>query len=180
MPIVKAQCTNCGGNLEVDNSKDAAICPFCNTPYVVQQAINKFNVSSASINVQSANINVSGHLDADTMFENWVVTNDSELRKDFKYYYATDPRNEYMDMWGVTDSYGNRLLKVRNRETLEKLEPMVEQFFTNDRFYKYYGKEKAVVESLRRSANSTGPIKILIIYFLIILGVGVIAISWFL
>ena len=43
MPIVKAQCTNCGGLLEIDSSKDAAICPFCKTPYVVEKAINNFN-----------------------------------------------------------------------------------------------------------------------------------------
>ena len=28
MSLEKAQCTNCGGILEVDQSKDAAICPL--------------------------------------------------------------------------------------------------------------------------------------------------------
>lgn len=41
MPFVQAKCTNCGANLEVDNSRDAAICPYCHTPYVVEKAINK-------------------------------------------------------------------------------------------------------------------------------------------
>ena len=39
MSLVKAQCPNCNGFLEVDNSKDAAVCPFCNTPYIVEKAI---------------------------------------------------------------------------------------------------------------------------------------------
>ena len=26
MPLVNAKCTNCGANLQVDNTKDAAIC----------------------------------------------------------------------------------------------------------------------------------------------------------
>lgn len=42
MPLTKAQCTNCGGVLDVDSSNDAAICPFCNTPYVIEKAINLF------------------------------------------------------------------------------------------------------------------------------------------
>lgn len=42
MPIVKAQCTNCGAALEVDQSLEAAICPFCNTPYIVEKAINNY------------------------------------------------------------------------------------------------------------------------------------------
>ncbi len=42
MPIVKAQCENCGGPLEVDSAQKAAICPHCNTPYVVQDAINNY------------------------------------------------------------------------------------------------------------------------------------------
>ena len=42
MPLVKAQCTNCGAALEVDSSNDAAICPFCGTPYVVEKAIHQY------------------------------------------------------------------------------------------------------------------------------------------
>lgn len=48
MPIVKAQCTSCGGTLDVDNSKDAAICPFCNTPYIVEKAIQQFNINNTN------------------------------------------------------------------------------------------------------------------------------------
>ncbi|MBR5420943.1 MAG: hypothetical protein IK115_07345 [Lachnospiraceae bacterium] len=42
MPLVKASCTNCGGILQVDKDRDAAICPFCKTPYVVEKAIMQF------------------------------------------------------------------------------------------------------------------------------------------
>ncbi len=47
MPLSRAQCTNCGANLSVDNSKDAAICPFCGTAYIVEKAIQNFNISKA-------------------------------------------------------------------------------------------------------------------------------------
>lgn len=55
MPLVKAVCTSCGAPLEVDNCLDAAICPYCNTPYVVEKAINiyenKFSISGSIVNI---------------------------------------------------------------------------------------------------------------------------------
>lgn len=42
MPFVKAICSNCGGILEVDNSREAAICPFCGTPYIVEKAVQQY------------------------------------------------------------------------------------------------------------------------------------------
>lgn len=46
MALVAAKCTQCGGNIEVDDQKDAAICPFCGTPYIVEQAINNYNITN--------------------------------------------------------------------------------------------------------------------------------------
>lgn len=59
MPLVSAKCTNCRANLEVDNTKDAAICPYCGTPYIVEKAINNYviNISkSVSLNKMIQNI----------------------------------------------------------------------------------------------------------------------------
>jgi predicted RNA-binding Zn-ribbon protein involved in translation (DUF1610 family) len=57
MPIVQAKCTNCGANLEVDSTKDAAVCPFCGAAYVVEKAINNFNtVNNNQILAQTVNI----------------------------------------------------------------------------------------------------------------------------
>lgn len=42
MAFVQAKCTNCGGILAVDNEKDAAICEFCGTPFVVEKAVNNY------------------------------------------------------------------------------------------------------------------------------------------
>ncbi len=46
MPFVKVQCPNCGSALEVDNSKDSAICSFCGTPFIVEKAINNYNINN--------------------------------------------------------------------------------------------------------------------------------------
>ena len=43
MPLVNAKCTNCGGTLSVDASKEAAICDFCGSPYIVEKAIQNYN-----------------------------------------------------------------------------------------------------------------------------------------
>ena len=59
MPLVQAKCTNCGANLEVENTKDAAICPFCGTPYVVEKAVNNYNtvnhITGNIVNVYGGN-----------------------------------------------------------------------------------------------------------------------------
>lgn len=43
MAFVPAKCVNCGGNLSVDDRRRAANCPYCNTPYVVEDAINYYH-----------------------------------------------------------------------------------------------------------------------------------------
>ncbi len=53
MPLVKAQCTNCGASLEVDKDKEAAICPYCNTPYIVEKAIQQY-ITNNTYNIESA------------------------------------------------------------------------------------------------------------------------------
>ncbi len=57
MPLTKAQCTNCGHALEVDPAKDAAICPYCGTPYIVEKAIQQVNNNTFIQNATIININ---------------------------------------------------------------------------------------------------------------------------
>lgn len=45
MRLVPAKCTQCNGNLQVDADKDAAICPYCGTAFVVEKAINLYNAT---------------------------------------------------------------------------------------------------------------------------------------
>ena len=153
MPLVKAQCTSCGANLEVDESKEAAICPFCNTPYVVEKAINQFQVNNAKLNIQNANINVSGILDADTMFENWLVSRDSRLKEDFQYYYATDERCKYVNdrtsPHKIPDLCKIDELYAHVSELNEYIE-LVKKFCAGPKLGKYLDKELA---SLQQELN---------------------------
>ncbi len=56
MPLVKACCTNCGAALEVDNNKEAAICPYCSTAYIVEKAINKYVMNVQNLNADVVNV----------------------------------------------------------------------------------------------------------------------------
>lgn len=67
MPIVQAKCTNCGASLKVDNTKDAAICEFCGSAYIVEKAINNYDITNHNIinadvvNIYNSNSNTSYH-----------------------------------------------------------------------------------------------------------------------
>lgn len=48
MPLVPALCTQCGSKLEIDSTQEAAICPFCKTPFVTENAINNYNTTNVT------------------------------------------------------------------------------------------------------------------------------------
>lgn len=57
MPLLNAKCTNCGANLKVDNAKDAAICDHCGSAFIVEKAINNYNITN---NIQAGVVNIYG------------------------------------------------------------------------------------------------------------------------
>jgi len=40
MPMIAAKCTQCNAILQVNSSKDAAICDHCGTAFIIEKAIN--------------------------------------------------------------------------------------------------------------------------------------------
>lgn len=59
--LVPAKCTNCGGQLTVDPSCQSAVCPYCNSTFIVDQAINNYNVQmNGNMNIGNATINIQG------------------------------------------------------------------------------------------------------------------------
>lgn len=74
MAFVAAKCTQCGANIEVDDTKDAGICQHCGTAFVTEKAINNYNtyVTNNVVNNNSfigTTINVSNTVDVDNLFE---------------------------------------------------------------------------------------------------------------
>ena len=59
MSFVAAKCTQCGANIEVDDSKDAGTCRNCGTAYVTQKAIHNYNISNnLNVNTTGNTINI--------------------------------------------------------------------------------------------------------------------------
>lgn len=61
MGFVAAKCTQCGADIEVDDTKEAGICRYCGTAFVTEKAINNYNTYiTNNNNFAGANINVVG------------------------------------------------------------------------------------------------------------------------
>lgn len=45
MPLVPAICTQCGAQIEVDNTHEAGICKHCGTAFITEKAINNYNTT---------------------------------------------------------------------------------------------------------------------------------------
>jgi DNA-directed RNA polymerase subunit RPC12/RpoP len=59
MAFIPARCTQCGANIEVDDTKDAGICKHCSTAFVTKKAINNYNTYVTN-DFTGANVNVVG------------------------------------------------------------------------------------------------------------------------
>ena len=105
MPLIQAKCTNCGGVLQVDNTLEAAICPFCKTPYVVEKAINNYNISN-QYSINNSEVHIHGNeLSDDEKYEN--ANSFLSIHKDyaraeelFNELVAKKP-NDYRGWWGL-------------------------------------------------------------------------------
>lgn len=57
MGLIPGICTQCGATLSVDKEKDAMVCPYCNTPFVVEKAIqnfnNTYNITTQNVYIQN-------------------------------------------------------------------------------------------------------------------------------
>jgi predicted Zn-ribbon and HTH transcriptional regulator len=45
MALVPAKCTTCGANLNVDPTKDTAVCECCKSAFIVEKAINFYHTT---------------------------------------------------------------------------------------------------------------------------------------
>ena len=104
MPLVPAKCTQCGATLSIDSAQDAAICSFCNTPFVVEKAINNYNVTNTTnigavehLHVEGARSVESQLRSAETLME---LRDYVKAFKSFKAL-ADDHAYEWRSWWGM-------------------------------------------------------------------------------
>ncbi len=69
MPLVKAQCTNCPGILDVDPSLKSAVCPYCGTTYIVEKAIQNYQFHIGNVQNMYAETVRLGDSTADELFK---------------------------------------------------------------------------------------------------------------
>jgi len=85
--LVPGTCTNCGASLQVNPDLKTAICPACGTPYIVQQAINNFNIhSTGNIRIENAVISVPGANAKNYVLRAVGLEQQFELEKALEYY----------------------------------------------------------------------------------------------
>lgn len=75
MAIVPAKCTSCGGTLKVKSEDKTAICPFCGTEYLVQEAIEQYNITNV-YNIEQASLT----FDHRKLFNDRIDSAEKQLR----------------------------------------------------------------------------------------------------
>lgn len=145
-----AACNKCGGLMKYFPEKNMLKCDFCGNEEPLEQMINVENLNVSS-----------GVLDADTMFENWLVGMNNKLLDDYKYRYAKDvgriafmralfgAQNLSVDFKqnvnnSIEDSYaGNpRITELSEsfRDEIQNLIPLINKYLVGERFGKYHSK----------------------------------------
>lgn len=80
-----AICTQCGATLEVDSRQEAAVCIYCKTPFIVEKAINNYNVQHMAVNhVDSINIVKPSTIDSVLAFADKQITRRADEKKRVK------------------------------------------------------------------------------------------------
>lgn len=66
MPLIPGICSQCGATLSVERGRDAMICPYCKTPFVVENAIQLFNSTYNIVNnITAKKVIVQNNIDKD-------------------------------------------------------------------------------------------------------------------
>lgn len=107
MKFVPAKCTQCGAELKVDKSKEAAICEHCGTPFIVEKAISNY-----STYISANSISIEGQDTAANLAESaqkFIDSNDFMSAEDFvkrlEEKYISDYRTYYYRILIITHSY---------------------------------------------------------------------------
>ncbi len=129
MGLKAAICTQCGAQIEVDESREAGICKFCGTAFVTETVINQYNVVHNHNNYISAQkINV-GAESADELAETGMKLINARRYDQAEAFFTRIRENypsDYRGWWGQflceTES-GNAIHKFtsKNNEIFESM-----------------------------------------------------------
>lgn len=81
--LVPAICTQCGGQVQVDPSQEAAVCQYCGTPFIVEKAIQNYSIQNAKIeHVDTVNINTKSTAESFFGFLGQQMSESREVRRE--------------------------------------------------------------------------------------------------
>ncbi len=110
MALVPAKCTQCGANITVDNSLEAAVCEHCGTPFIVEKAVNNY---ITFINAKSLTIDVGDS--ADNLAQSalaFINSDDYDSAEPFvkklESLYISDWRSYYYNMLLITHNFNSQ------------------------------------------------------------------------
>jgi predicted RNA-binding Zn-ribbon protein involved in translation (DUF1610 family) len=128
MALVRAVCTACGSNLEVDDKKDAAICPYCGSAYIVEKARDIYLTNNAKIeNIHAETINI-GKNDEDRLYESaeaLIKLGKTKDALDAFQKMTNDYPYDYRGWWGLAKAESKGLsLNIPEKAMISALEHM--------------------------------------------------------
>ena len=95
--LVPAVCTQCGAALEVDPTQEAAVCKYCNTPFIVDKAIQNYNIQNAKIDhVDNVTIDMKGTADSFFGFLGQQMSESREVRREERREWRAQSHEESM------------------------------------------------------------------------------------
>lgn len=106
MTLVAAKCTQCQGNLKIDNTLEAAVCPHCKTPFITEKAINNYNTyNQSTYNIQHADLQVNDEKSIENRLKNAEVflTKHKDYAKAMELFkeISEDAPDDYRTWWGI-------------------------------------------------------------------------------
>ncbi|MBQ6521059.1 MAG: hypothetical protein IJI14_20315 [Anaerolineaceae bacterium] len=100
--FVPAACPKCGGQLEVDPSQEAAVCKYCGTPFIVDKAIQNYNIANAHIDhVDKVNVDLKGSVDSVIGFVEREFDKNREDRRENKRIEAENSKEFLKNSWKI-------------------------------------------------------------------------------
>ena len=160
MPLVAAKCTSCGANLKVDSTHDAAVCPYCKTPFIVEKAIQKYETNVHVETLQTDVVNILDSNSADNLAkagDSFIDLGDFKAAEGkFKSMTAEFPY-DYRGWWGLVRVHtGDFTLEITDKTELSQINSFAENAQKTcsdpkplmDQFRPYYEKMKSVKNRL--------------------------------
>ena len=142
MALTAAICTQCGAQIQVDESKEAGICPNCGTAFITEKVIHNFVTNN---NFAGATINVQGGVDIENLYTLARRAVDANNKDDvLKYYGQIRERNPndweatFFYAWFENEKNFNSYFKIAE-DLIFKLE-QEKQIEAADTLYNFFKK----------------------------------------